>query len=691
MQRLMTASATTACSLLLLAHTASAQTDDELEQIIVTSTRLGQPSSLLTPLPVTTVGIDDIQLGRQQIGLDESLSRVPGVFFQNRYNFAQDLRISIRGFGARSAFGIRGIRVFIDDIPSTTPDGQSGVDDLDLGSIGRIEVIRGPASTLYGQAAGGVISIFTEDGPSDPYLGMRLSYGDFQTQRHAIKTGGQVGNLNYTASLSTTNVKGYRGFSETENNIFNSKFRYSFSEDFDITLIAATSNSPTAQDPGGLNAGEVAEDRSQGRARNIQFNAGESVSRQRVGLVLRKGFENSELKLRAYGVQRDFDGRIPNEGSVAESNGGDILFARDYFGGGVQYNRDGYLFGLANRFVLGVDIAAQEDDRQRFVNEEGARGDLTFDQLEKVDSVGAFAQTELEVTEGLLLTAGARYEQVKYDVDDRFLLNDSGDDSGSVTFEQVTPLAGLVYTISDNANLYANISTGFETPTTTEFANPDGGGFNQNLDPQRATNYEFGFKGEVAARIRYDVAVFRIDVEDELVPFEQDERTFYENAGSSTRDGFEASLNALIGPGLTLNAAYTYSDFAFDEFVTRDGEDFSGNRLPGVPRHLLFTELQYRHDNGFYIIGDILRVSDFFADNANSEAGFIDGYTVANLRLGGRLEAGNFSFSPFLGINNLFGEEYFSNVRLNAGFNRFFEPAPGTNVFGGVDLRYDFR
>ncbi len=664
---------------------------DDVEELVVTSTRLGESSALLSPLPVTRVGLDDVQLGRQQLGLDESLTRVPGVFFQNRYNFAQDLRISIRGFGARAAFGIRGIRVFIDDIPSTTPDGQSGVDDIDLGSIGRIEVIRGPASALYGQAAGGVISIFTEDGPATPYLETRASFGEFQSHRHAVKAGGQVGRLNYTASLSHTNVDGFRGFSANENNIFNSKLRYDFSEDLDVTLVLATSNSPYAQDPGGLNLGEVEADRDQGRARNIQFDAGETITRQRVGLVLRKRFGSGELKLRGYGVQRDFFGRIPNGGSVAESNGGVINFDREYYGGGAEYQRDGTLFGRPNRFIVGIDVASQEDDRQRFVNEDGVTGDLTFDQLESVDATGIFAQTELAVTDRFLVTAGMRYEQVDYEVDDRFLLNDSGDDSGEVDFEQVTPLIGMVYQFNEGANLYANFSTGFETPTTTEFANPDGGGFNQNLDPQEAKNYEIGVKGEITDRVRYDVAVFRIDVEDELIPFEQDERTFFENAGESKREGIELSAVAQLLPGLQATTAYTFSDFSYERFVTRDGDDFSGNTLPGVPRHQWFTELKYQSEKGFYVIGDVLYVGEFFADNANSDTGTIDTATIANLRIGGTFDIGKLQASPFLGVNNLFDTEYFSNVRLNASFSRFFEPAPGVNVFGGLNLRYNFR
>lgn len=679
---------------LLIVAVAGAAAQDAvapLEEVVVTSTRLDRSSTLRTPLPVTTVDQEDVQLGRQQLGLDEALTRVPGVFFQNRYNFAQDLRISIRGFGARAAFGIRGIRVFIDDIPSTTPDGQSGVDDIDLGSVGRVEVIRGPASALYGQAAGGVISIYTEDGPKVPFVSTRINVGEFQSHRHAVKSGGQIGRLNYLVNASHINVGGFRGFSQSENNLVNTKFRYEFSDDFDVTLVAANANSPYTEDPGGLNAAEVAADRDQGRDRNIQFDAGETLSRQRVGLVLRKRFGTGELKLRGYGVNRDFLGRIPNGGTVAQSNGGVIDFDRAYYGGGGEYTRNGTLFGLDNRYIIGIDYASQEDDRQRFVNDDGARGPLTFDQLEKVDALGFFAQTEVSLTQRAALTLGLRYEQVDYEVEDRFFLNDTGDDSGAVSFEQLTPLAGFVYSFAPEANVYLNVSTGFETPTTTEFANPAGGGFNQALEPQDATNYEFGFKGNILQRLRYDLALFRVDVQDELVPFELNDRTFFENAGESTREGLELAVQAQVTSSLTANLAYTLSDFAFDSFVTRDGDDFSGNQLPGVPRHQIFSELKYQHDAGFYVIGDVLHVGGFFADNANSEAGTIDAYTVANVRLGGSFRAGQATISPFLGVNNVFDEEYFSNVRLNAAFNRFFEPAPGSNVFGGVELRYDFR
>ncbi len=662
----------------------------EPEEIVVTSTRLEQ-TTMRSPVAVTTVGAEDIREARQQLGLDESLSRVPGVFFQNRYNFAQDLRISIRGFGARSAFGIRGIKLFVDGFPATTPDGQGGIDDIDLGSTERVEVIRGPASALYGSAAGGVISLYTEDGPAQPYISARASFGEYASQKHQLKAAGTTGKLGYLASVTDIDVEGYRGHSRNESTLFNSKFTYDLDESMRLTAVLSGVDSPLAQDAGALNAGEVEADRAQGRARNIQFDAGESVEQQRLGLALSKVFDqNHQLVVRAYGLGRDFATRLPFEGSIEESNGGQVAFDRRFVGLSAQYAYEGTLFGRAHRWITGIDVDSQEDDRQRWVNNDGLRGELTFDQVETVESIGVFAQSEFALSDRLLLTLGARYDSIEYEVDDRFTLNASGEDSGAVQFEELTPMMGLVYSPSESVNVYANVSTSFETPTTTEFANPDGGGFNQGLQPQEATNYEIGLKGEHNNRLRYEVALFSIDVSDELIPFEQDGRTFFENAGDSTRKGLELALLGSITDTLTATLSYTYSDFTFDRFRTRDGDVFDNNALPGLPENQLFVELAYRHPSGFFATWDLLNVGEFFADNANSDGAKISRSSVANLRLGADFNLGQLKLSPFLGVNNLFDELYFTNVRLNGGFSRYFEPAPETNVYGGLTLRHEF-
>ncbi|MCG3201418.1 MAG: Vitamin B12 transporter BtuB [Gammaproteobacteria bacterium] len=673
---------------------------ERLTDVTVTATRV-EKSALKVPAAVSVVGQDEIQLGRQQLGLDESLNSVPGLFFQDRYNFAQDLRISIRGFGARSNFGIRGVRIYTDGVPATLPDGQGGIDDVDLGSTQRIEVLRGPSSSLYGVASGGVINIFTEDGPPIPFVQGRADYGSYGFQNFQLKGGGQYDNLNYLINGSHLYLGGFRDHSETENNVLNSKFRYDFDPTSNLTLTFNAIDSPLANDPGGLNAGEVATDRQIAAPNNLLFDAGEAVEQQRVGLVYRKDFgPKHSLTLRNYYVLRDFQNKLPSNPGAALTNNAWVEFDRFFLGGGGQYSYTDSFLGHRNRFTAGFDIDSQEDNRQRYTNLPGGiQGPLRFDQAENVNSRGFYLQNEFSILENLELTAGARYDVVEFDVEDDFLSD--GDDSGDVDFDATSPMVGLLWSPIEEINLYGTVSTAFETPTTTEFANPanngNAGGFNASLGPQTATNYEVGIKGLIAEKVRYELAVFTIDVSDEIVQFEipgaPQGRSFFTNAADSTRDGLEAAVAWEVFPGLTLQGAYTYSDFEFDQFRstqacgTPDG-NCDGMQVPGVPRHQFHGQVSYYHPSGFYALFDMLHVGELYADNANTATN--DAYHVANLRVGRDFQRGAWLFSPFLGINNFFNEEYNANVRLNAFGGRYFEPAPPHNVYGGITVRYDF-
>ncbi|MFT5351994.1 MAG: iron complex outermembrane receptor protein, partial [Gammaproteobacteria bacterium] len=295
-------------------QTVSAQTasnSENMEELIVTSSRV-EKSILDLPAAVSIVGKDDIQLGRQQLGLDESLNRVPGLFSQNRYNFTQDLRISIRGFGARASFGIRGIKVFVDDIPSTLADGQSGVDDVDLGSAERIEVIRGPSSSLYGASSGGVISLYTEDGTETPFAVAGITIGEYDQQKYQFKVGGQYDRLNYLVNASHLTMDGYRENSEVEHSLINSKFRYDIDDSASLTVIVNAADSPTANDAGGITEADIAIDPRQAQARNLSSNSGEEFDQQKIGLVYRKTFnEKHQLTLRNYYLWKDFQTFLP--------------------------------------------------------------------------------------------------------------------------------------------------------------------------------------------------------------------------------------------------------------------------------------------------------------------------------------------------------------------------------------------
>ena len=669
----------------LIAGSGMAIADTQLDEIIVRVTRTDKRIDEI-PAAISLVSKDDIQLGRQQIGLGESLAAIPGLFLQDQYNFAQDLRIAIRGFGARSNFGIRGIKIVVDGIPESLPDGQGQSDGIDLGSAERIAIIRGPSSSLYGNASGGVISISSERGPADPFVEMRLSAGDFNFNKIQLKAGGDTGRLNYLVNASDMKFDGYRDHSETTDTLLNARLVYTLDDESEIGLILSATDQALANDPGSVDLAQARTDPTSAWQQNVDFDAGEALDQQRIGLSYTKSIgEHHEIRIRNHYVWRNFANKLPFE------DGGAVQFERFYVGGGATYAYHSTLWGRPNSLIVGTDIDYQDDDRQRFDNIMGALGPLVLDQNELVTSIGVFMQNEIALREALALTVGVRYDDIKFEAKDNFLAD--GDDSGVRTLSATSPLIGIVYFPSESTNLYATYSTAFETPTTTEFANPSGaGGFNPDIDPQFATNYEIGIRGTLAQHNRYELSLFSIAVDDELIPFElpsQPGRDFYANAGKSTRNGVEFSFTSEPIDGLRISLAYTYSDFEFDNFVDDNGNDFSGNAIPGIPRNLLRGEVAYRHPSGFYWIVDALDVGNLYVNNANSAVS--ESYNVVNFRAGfADWRLGNWMLSPFVGINNLTDERYAANVRINAFGGRYFEPAPERHFYGGLAIRYTF-
>lgn len=655
------------------------------EEVIVSATRVAR-EALRTPFAISAVERQNIAR-TQQLGLDEALNRVPGAFFQNRYNFAQDLRVSLRGFGARAQFGIRGIRIYVDGIPSTLPDGQGGVDDIDLGSASRIEVLRGPAAALYGASAGGVINIFTEDGPARPFAEAGVNVGEFDFGRYHVKSGGQVGALNYLVNASYLELEGFRDHAAVEHALVNSKWRYTFADGAELTAIVNAVDSPQADDPGGLTAAQVLADPTAAAANNLRFDAGEELQQQKAGFVYRRDVgQHHHLQLRNYYIWRDFANNLAI-GVPFGAADGVVVFDRFVLGGGAQYSYDGALLGHANRFTLGFDIDAQQDDRQRFLNVGGARGALSFDQREEATTRGVYMQNEFSLSAQVEVILGLRYDRVELDVEDRFLAN--GDQTDGLAFDELNPMAGIIYSPWKVLNVYANYGSAFETPSFTELSNASRGGVLGgfgDVSAQHAKSYEIGIKGDYAGRLRYDIATYLIDVQDEIINVVNNGgRTFFQNADTD-RTGAEASGVLTLFEGLDVTLAYTYADYSFDRFAAAPAAE--GNRLPGQPEHQFYAEVSYTHGSGLYVVFDMLHVDEVLADNANSEAAAA--YEVANLRFGRDFALGPWTVAPFFGIKNFFNEEYVQNVILNATGARFYEPAPDRNVYGGLTARYTF-
>ncbi|MEC7295789.1 MAG: TonB-dependent receptor, partial [Pseudomonadota bacterium] len=470
-------------SLLLLSTAFSApvwaQTDTEavLPTVEVSAPRLAR-EIYATPAVVSTIEQDTIAQGQQRVRLDESLNRVPGVFLQNRDNFAQGQRISIRGFGARAPFGVRGITVMVDGIPYTLPDGQAQLDAIDLDSAERIEVIRGPSSVLYGNAAGGVIDITTADGRDNPGTRLRMGAGSDGYQKMALQNGGVQGDWSHHISLTALNVDGYREQSSTEKYLLNAKLRRELGSDRALTAIINLLDNPRSEDPGALNAREVAEGRDQAAPNSLALDAGQTVDQQLIGLQYEDlSAGEGELYLKGFIAQRDFEQQLPFVGSSR------LGYQRDYMGASAEYHHEVTLGNLPLNYIVGVDAARQKDDRFRNdVNPQGAVGEPLADETQTATSTGVFAQGDLALSELLTLSLGTRFDRVDLDVDDDFAAD--GDQSGQRTFNEWSGSAGLSYRYRPQHQAYINTGTAFETPTFSEFANPAGGGFNPSVEPQ---------------------------------------------------------------------------------------------------------------------------------------------------------------------------------------------------------------
>jgi len=652
-----------------------------LEPYTVKATRL-DATTFEVPAAVSVIDRETIQGASAQLSINEALQTVPGVFVLNPYNYAQDSRIAIRGFGARSDFGIRGVRVVVDGIPATLPDGQAGVDGIDLGSAQRIEVIRGAAASIYGPASGGVIRIETEDAPSRPFAETRITAGDYGLFKSQFKAGWADGPWNVLVSSSYLDYEGYRENSLTRNKALNAKLRYAWENGAELTTVLNVIDYPVQDDPGGLTAAEVAANPRQARARNLQYDGGESVRQEKLGFAYRQPLAaGHELRLNGFVVQRDFANKLPF------TAGGQVRFERLYFGGGASYAYTQEVF----RLVAGVEFGHQDDARQNYDNLNGAPGPLDLDQEEQVLSLGSYLTGELALPGDVTLSAALRYDEVRFDVADDFFAD--GDDSGQLTFHETSPTVGIRWQPRPQLTLYGNVATSFETPTTTEFDHPGGGGFNGALKAQQALSYELGVKGrmpKLPGQPAFDLALFTIQVDDALVPYELAAfpgREFFRNAGSSRKNGAEAAFSISATQRLSATFSYTYSDFTYKDFET-GGNDYSGNRLPGVPEHFGNVRINYRHPSGCALTWNTRLVGALQADDANTTE--VGGYSFSDLRLSWERDLGDWTVEVFGGLNNVFDEAYSANIRINAFGGRFYEPAPERNVYAGLRLRYWF-
>lgn len=687
-----------------------------LEGMAVTVTR-GRGTSHRVPRAVDVVGTAEIQRATATLSLEESLRHVPGIEVDNRHNFSLGDRISIRGVGGRAQFGVRGIKVLVDGIPLTMADGQTQLSNLDLGSAGRIEVIRGPSSSLYGNAAGGVVQVETEPGGPGLLVEPKVVAGDFGLRKFQGKVAGSSGRLSYIVNASRTTVDGFRDHSGAELANVNAVVRVPLGETTQLTGLVSAFDSPFAMNPSSLD--RLAADSAPASTRAVveRYGAGEKTRHVQAGMrLLHTPGAGRELEVTVFGMARAVENPLP--GTPASPG---RLIDLDRRAGGLRatYRADAHLGAIPVHWTVGADVEAQADRRAEFDNlglpdhlvgrlEPGEiprnleRGARLLDQDEAVLGLGPFASVDLSLGERWLLTLGARYDVFRFDVEDRFVAGDP-DDSGTRTMDQLSPMVGLSFRAHPSVHLYGNIATTFQTPTTSELSNrPTGaGGFNPELEPERLRSVELGVKGAVPeARLAYAIGGYAAVVRDAILPFQlTSDEVFFRNAGRTRTRGLEASATWEPVEHLAATASLTIVDAEFEDFtVDADGArvQLAGNRIPGVAPRRLFLGLAYDHPSGVFAEVDVRWTDETFANDFNGpppgsgkpRSHFVEpAHTVADLSVGFR-RAGRLGIAPFLRVNNVFDERYSGSLVPNAFGDRFFEPAPGRHVYFGIAVPY---
>lgn len=656
------------------------------------------------PWAVGVVGVRELRRGQPTVTLDEALGSVPGVFVASRYNFATDSRIAVRGAGARANFGLRGVKVFLDGVPQTLPDGQSQLTNVELGNLERVEVLRGSTASLYGNGSAGVLS-FTNDlrAPTPFAQSARLLAGSFGERKAQLRTVARSGNAIAALSLSRTMYGGYRQYSGAEARQLNAALDYSLGADSHLEIRAQAAEVPRAVNPGALTFAEYAANRDSASAANVRRGADRRVKQDQFSVSYRRGSESSRTQfvLTTWVSTRGIRNALstPPPGAVTAVNG--IYSTLDRVFAGTRLSAR-YALGeapSAPSVSAGIDLQ-QMRDRRINLRQTGGRptavtDTLILDQFETVRGVAPFVQAQWTPTPRLLFSAGSRYDRLRFSVNDLFTRDggaNGGDNSGGRTLSAVSGHAGMAVTGWTQFAPYANVSTSFETPTTTELQSRSDrqGGFNPTLGPQRTLSTEAGARGAVGSLASWNVAVYRANVRNAIVQSRVvDGTAYFENAGRTRSSGVEAGGSVRVGRIASVNAAYTWSVLKFAEYRQKNGvrvDTLDGKQLPGVPPQQLRLGLRSASLHGFILDADQTWTSALVADDFNTIRVPGWGTGVTNIRASWSVTHSGYRFEPFAGMLNAQNTAYIGAVTVNGATGRVLEPAPLRNWYVGMDI-----
>lgn len=671
--------------------------DSVVVDVMKTPIRVGD-----SPYTVSVAGAAELREGKSGMFLEEALETLPGVQVQNRFNYAVGERVSIRGFGSRAQFGVRGIHVEVDGIPATLPDGQSTLDHVDIGSLGRVEALRGPASALYGNSSGGVLLFETEIPSRSPFRQEATSvFGSDGLVRLQSVSGGTVGSTGYLVSVDRLDYDGYRYDASTGDPYGKAKRLHvvgRLEQDMAGGQLGVTVNhlNLDAQNPGSLRLNLFEADPDQVFAPSyLNFQTRKEVQQSQIGATWDGPVGPLTLNASAYGLNRDFFNPLP--GDIADV---------DRRAGGARVTLGGHTMSgdVGIEIRGGIQGDYQNDDRREFDNVAGNPDTLRLNQTEKVRSLGSFLQTSLSFLDRVTLMGALRYDRTYFEVDDLYPVSaGNADDSGSRNMDKVSPSVGVHVAATPEVGFYANFATSFETPTTVELGNREGGagGFNPNLEPMTGKTVEVGARGTLMDVVTYEASVYRTKLKNELIAYEVASApglTYYRNAGKSTRKGYELVARARLHDLVTAQGSFNHINAKFDEYVDDNGNDYSGNTVPGLAPDQLQASVRVGPSAWFVELATeytaSMQVNDANVDNVvsgqpltNTSAKPTDAYWLFDVRVGSdRVSLGRLELSPFAGLQNVFDETYVSSVAINAFGSRFYEPGPGRTFYVGATL-----
>ncbi|HBQ6187083.1 TPA: TonB-dependent receptor [Klebsiella pneumoniae] len=688
---------------LLLPLIAAAQAADE--QTMVVTAAPTTVSELDTPAAVSVVNGDEMRQAAPRVNLSESLGAVPGLQVQNRQNYAQDLQLSIRGFGSRSTYGVRGLRIYVDGIPATMPDGQGQTSNIDIGSVDTIEVLRGPFSALYGNSSGGVINVTSQTGTQPPTVEASSYYGSFGTWHYGMKATGAVGDgshagdVDYTVSTNRFTTHGYRDHSGARKNLANARLGVRINDVSKLTLLL-NSVDIKANDAGGLTADEWRDNPRQS-PRGDQYNTRKNTRQTQAGLRYERQLSaQDDLSVMMYAGERETTQfqSIPRAPQLKPSHAGGVIdLTRHYQGIDTRLTHRGELL-VPVTLTAGLDYENMSERRKGYENfvmvngapQYGEQGALRRNERNLMWNVDPYLQTQWQLTDKLSLDAGVRYSSVWFDSNDYYITPGNGDDSGDASYHKWPPAGSLKYALTDAWNVYLSAGRGFETPTINElsYRSDNQSGLNFGLKPSTNDTVEIGSKTRIGNGL-FTAALFQTNTDNEIVvDSSSGGRTSYKNAGKTRRQGMELGLDQQFGESWRLKAAWTWLDATYRTNVCDDAS-CNGNRIPGIARNMGYASFGYQPEQGWYAGSDIRYMSDIMANDENTAKA--PSWTVVGLTTGYKWSYGRMDMDLFGRIDNLFDREYVGSVIVNESNGRYYEPAPGRNYGIGLNLAWRFE